>query len=321
MAAPSKYGAQIILFPTDPSQNSGSSSSTIEFDFSTGTSPAVKPKERNTAQKRASHNAVERQRRDTLNARFVDLASLLPNLTNIKRPSKSSIVNSSIAHVRASRRHRTLASQELQLLHEECDSLRREVNGWRGRSGLATIPQYHRGDVFARLVEGAELDLDDADFDTGDGDYEEDVEALARIQLAHRRHLHQADAHPNCGEKDAFYGHGIDIPPPRSSSSISSESWLEDQTPPPNISHAITDTPRYMDARSRSRSQAHSYSQSQPSPEPSSSSGSARDDIYVHRRHHQPPHRESHDEWIFANETRHQMIDLQRQFIHHPSTY
>ncbi|GBE81635.1 hypothetical protein SCP_0400060 [Sparassis crispa] len=62
----------------------------------------------NTAERRATHNAVERQRRETLNGRFLDLAALLPNLSQIRRPSKSSIVNSSIAHVHSSRRHRLL---------------------------------------------------------------------------------------------------------------------------------------------------------------------------------------------------------------------
>ncbi|KAF9450265.1 hypothetical protein P691DRAFT_701630, partial [Macrolepiota fuliginosa MF-IS2] len=73
-----------------------------------------KPSRRaNTAERRATHNAVERQRRETLNGRFLDLAALLPNLSQIRRPSKSSIVNSSIAHIHASRRHRMLAAREL----------------------------------------------------------------------------------------------------------------------------------------------------------------------------------------------------------------
>ncbi|KAJ7106707.1 hypothetical protein C8R44DRAFT_987317 [Mycena epipterygia] len=43
-------------------------------------------------QRRASHNAVERERRETLNARFLDLAAFLPNLKYLRRPSKSAIV-------------------------------------------------------------------------------------------------------------------------------------------------------------------------------------------------------------------------------------
>jgi len=45
-----------------------------------------------TAERRATHNAVERARRESLNGRFVDLAAALPNMATIKRPSKSTIV-------------------------------------------------------------------------------------------------------------------------------------------------------------------------------------------------------------------------------------
>ncbi|RXW23815.1 hypothetical protein EST38_g2035, partial [Candolleomyces aberdarensis] len=94
-----------------------------------------KPSRRaNTAERRATHNAVERQRRETLNGRFLDLAALLPNLSQIRRPSKSSIVNSSIAHIHASRRHRMLASRELRLVKAESDALRRELNDWRDQA-------------------------------------------------------------------------------------------------------------------------------------------------------------------------------------------
>lgn len=47
----------------------------------------------NTAERRATHNAVERARRETLNGRFMDLAAALPSMAHVKRPSKSMIVN------------------------------------------------------------------------------------------------------------------------------------------------------------------------------------------------------------------------------------
>lgn len=47
----------------------------------------------NTAERRATHNAVERARRETLNGRFMDLAAALPSMSHVKRPSKSMIVN------------------------------------------------------------------------------------------------------------------------------------------------------------------------------------------------------------------------------------
>jgi len=118
-----------------------------------------KPNRRaNTAERRATHNAVERQRRETLNGRFLDLAALLPNLSQIRRPSKSSIVNSSIAHIQASRRHRLIASRELKMLSNEADALRREVNEWRDRAGLPRVEEPVRSDAFAMVITG-ELEI------------------------------------------------------------------------------------------------------------------------------------------------------------------
>jgi len=114
-----------------------------------------KPSRRaNTAERRATHNAVERQRRETLNGRFLDLAALLPNLSQIRRPSKSSIVNSSIAHIHASRRHRLLASRELRLIKLEADALRRELNEWRDRAALPRVEEPVRGEGFAMVLSG-----------------------------------------------------------------------------------------------------------------------------------------------------------------------
>jgi hypothetical protein len=114
-----------------------------------------KPSRRaNTAERRATHNAVERQRRETLNGRFLDLAALLPNLSQIRRPSKSSIVNNSIAHIHASRRHRLMASRELRLLKLESDALRRELNEWRDRAGLPRLEEPVRGDGFTMVLSG-----------------------------------------------------------------------------------------------------------------------------------------------------------------------
>ncbi|KAF7361292.1 Macrophage erythroblast attacher isoform 1 [Mycena sanguinolenta] len=125
-----------------------------------GVKRTLKMKQRaNTAERRASHNAVERQRREALNARFLDLAAILPNLANVRRPSKSSIVNSSIAHVHASRRHRILAAQQLRMLASECDSLRREANEWRARAGVMRLDTPSRGgDVLDGLYEEEEVD-------------------------------------------------------------------------------------------------------------------------------------------------------------------
>ncbi|KAK6993148.1 hypothetical protein R3P38DRAFT_3223730 [Favolaschia claudopus] len=86
-----------------------------------------------TADRRTMHNAAERQRRKTLNDRFLTLASMLSDLGQVGRPSKSAIVNSAIAHLRASRRHRILAVQQLRMMKNEADALRHQVNEWLPR--------------------------------------------------------------------------------------------------------------------------------------------------------------------------------------------
>ncbi|KAL0570977.1 hypothetical protein V5O48_010984 [Marasmius crinis-equi] len=119
----------------------------------TGTNGKRKPSRRaNTAERRATHNAVERARRETLNSRFLDLAKMLPNLSQIRRPSKSAIVNSSIAHIHASRRHRALASRELRMLKLESDHLRRELNEWRDRSGIPRVEEPVRSEGFSMVL-------------------------------------------------------------------------------------------------------------------------------------------------------------------------
>jgi hypothetical protein len=115
--------------------------------------PKRKPNRRaNTAERRATHNAVERQRRETLNGRFLDLAALLPNLATVRRPSKSAIVNSSIAIVHAHRRRIALSARALRTLKAESDALRRELNEWRARSNLPRVEEPPRADELDNLM-------------------------------------------------------------------------------------------------------------------------------------------------------------------------
>nr|GAT43277.1 predicted protein [Mycena chlorophos] len=143
-------------------------------DNAGGVKRTSKPNRRaNTAERRATHNAVERARRETLNGRFLDLAGMLPNLSQIRRPSKSAIVNSSIAYLNASRRHRLLAAQQLRILKGETDSLRHEVNEWRLRSGVAAVEEPRRADGFAVVLSG-ELEFEEGDMLDGSEEGEED---------------------------------------------------------------------------------------------------------------------------------------------------
>ena len=154
-------------------------SATVSPTSASATSPKSptqmkhKPNRRATAERRATHNAIKRQCRETLNGRFLvrlshnipkdiqltnfpikDLASLLPSLSQIRCPSKSSIVNSSIAYIHASRHHHLLAYRELHLLKLENDHLRLEINEWRDRAGLMRIKEPVRGEGFGVVISG-----------------------------------------------------------------------------------------------------------------------------------------------------------------------
>ncbi|KAG8881330.1 hypothetical protein FRB97_009672 [Tulasnella sp. 331] len=149
-------GNAVDQFTFDALDNN-SSTGVVPNTGSQGGPVRRKPSRRaNTAERRATHNAVERQRRETLNGRFLDLAALLPNLASVRRPSKSAIVNSSIALIHTQRRSRSTAARELRLLKLEADALRAEVNEWRERAGmgLARIEEPIRSREFEELVSG-----------------------------------------------------------------------------------------------------------------------------------------------------------------------
>lgn len=96
-----------------------------------------KPRKRvNTAEKRNQHNAIERQRRETLNSKFLSLARLLPSLASHRRPSKSAIVNGSISHLTFQRDQRLMASRLLRQLCADRDALAKECNEWRAANGF-----------------------------------------------------------------------------------------------------------------------------------------------------------------------------------------
>ncbi|KAF8328665.1 uncharacterized protein EI90DRAFT_3017532 [Cantharellus anzutake] len=134
--------------PTNSSNANPNGAASSTAFIGTGGVVRRKPARRaNTAERRATHNAVERQRRETLNSRFLDLAALLPNLIAVRRPSKSAIVNSSIALIHTQRRQRALAARELRQLVAEADALRRQVNEWRAAYPHASIAGALEGPV------------------------------------------------------------------------------------------------------------------------------------------------------------------------------
>ncbi|KAL0059183.1 hypothetical protein AAF712_014107 [Marasmius tenuissimus] len=177
LVIPSGSGSTLPPTALSPSSTDESSSgprtpvSPTPHATTTGKSLKKSSRRANTAERRATHNAVERARRETLNGRFLDLAKMLPNLSQIRRPSKSAIVNSSIAHIHASRRHRVLASRELRMIKLEADQLRHELNEWRDRAGISRVEEPVRGDGFS-MVLNQELEV--IPIMTSGGDEDED---------------------------------------------------------------------------------------------------------------------------------------------------
>lgn len=180
---PTSPTMQTVTIPVDQFSSGPVSAGPTSSPSAASAQMKRKPSRRaNTAERRATHNAVERQRRETLNGRFLDLAALLPNLSQIRRPSKSSIVNNSIAYIHASRRHRLLAARELRTVKVEADALRRELNEWRDRANLPRVEEPPRGDGF-NMVLSAEIEVlaavaEDEDeagghdgYDDGDDDF------------------------------------------------------------------------------------------------------------------------------------------------------
>lgn len=148
--------------------------------------PKSKPRKRvNTAEKRHQHNAVERQRRETLNGKFLSLARLLPSLASHRRPSKSAIVNGSIAHLTHQRDQRLLAARLLRKLCADHDAMLAEVNEWRKANGFAAK---ETGSAWTDEVDevcSVEKEVF-GDFSTmgneGDDDQEDDVECSSLEQ-------------------------------------------------------------------------------------------------------------------------------------------
>ncbi|KAJ6468263.1 hypothetical protein C8R45DRAFT_1105632 [Mycena sanguinolenta] len=118
-------------------------------------------------EQRAAHNAVERQRRGKLTKRIFELESLLHPANSDRRSTRTTIVNSAIAHLDAARRHSALAAQELRMLQDEADALRREANEWRAHAGIACLDAPVRSEEFQAVLRD-ELNLPADDVPDGE---------------------------------------------------------------------------------------------------------------------------------------------------------
>jgi len=138
------FGNFLLQSDRSPSSDENGSLSLNDNDSETGSDELLQeeesiktesnqPKRRNrrppsTAAKRATHNAIERARRESLNGRFLELARALPNMANVKRPSKSSIVIKSLEYVYQAQSRERQIQDENQRLSQELESLRQQLN-------------------------------------------------------------------------------------------------------------------------------------------------------------------------------------------------
>ncbi|KAJ2158222.1 hypothetical protein GGF46_003934 [Coemansia sp. RSA 552] len=93
------------------------------------------------AQRRATHNAIERARRESLNGQFQDLASAVPALIHVRRPSKATIVEKSLDYIRTFKDHLGNRDQYIKKLQLRNLALHDEVNRLRSQLGLEPLSE------------------------------------------------------------------------------------------------------------------------------------------------------------------------------------
>lgn len=95
------------------------------------------------AQRRATHNAIERARRESLNSQFQDLASAVPSLIQVRRPSKANIVEKSLEYIKSFKEHMNTRDQCIKELQMRNMALCEEINRLRKQMGAEpVIPNY-----------------------------------------------------------------------------------------------------------------------------------------------------------------------------------
>ncbi|KAJ2742750.1 hypothetical protein GGI20_004253 [Coemansia sp. BCRC 34301] len=182
------------------------------------------------AQRRAAHNAIERARRESLNGQFQDLASAVPALLHIKRPSKATIVEKSLEYVRSFREH--LASRDLYIrklqvrnlaLHDQVNHLRRQLGMEPiSESAEPTLPPTTTiallpADATANAKEEGIEEEDEEEDDNEDEDEEEEEEEEDKDQDRPRKKRMGASLNKSTGSL------------PMSSSSLSPPTALSEQ--------------------------------------------------------------------------------------------
>jgi hypothetical protein len=129
---------------------------------------------------------------------------MLPNLAAVRRPSKSAIVNSSIALIHAQRRQRAIAARELRLIKAENDALRQELNEWRARASLPRVEEPPRStDLIALLNLEEDPDMAEEEqrraFEMRDAAYEDGEDLLEDTDDGYGPEMQQYAMYPQQG--------------------------------------------------------------------------------------------------------------------------
>lgn len=139
-------GGTIISFNHNPSLHAVNSrmpshqNGCANFTFQIPSIANAAKKNTNSAERRANHNAVERARRECLNTKFQELAHALPSLAQVRRPSKSIIVQKSLEFIYVAQEKDKMHEKEMRSIRSENDTLREEVNRLREQLGLDPLP-------------------------------------------------------------------------------------------------------------------------------------------------------------------------------------
>uniref|UniRef100_A0A1D1YSD3 Protein max n=1 Tax=Anthurium amnicola TaxID=1678845 RepID=A0A1D1YSD3_9ARAE len=137
-------GGNIVSFAQTPSlhvvANRMPSNGCANITFQIPSFANAAKKSTNSAERRANHNAVERARRECLNTKFQELAHALPSLAQVRRPSKSTIVQKSLEFILTTRQKERRHEREMRQLIEENSSFREEINRLRAELGLELLP-------------------------------------------------------------------------------------------------------------------------------------------------------------------------------------
>ncbi|KAI7879785.1 hypothetical protein K492DRAFT_207959 [Lichtheimia hyalospora FSU 10163] len=98
-------------------------------EMSPQTKQSLRRRIRNAApERRAVHNATERARRESLNGKFQLLATMLPNLQNFRKPSKSQIIEKALEWVDHTVYNEERYAWQMQQLEQENNWLREHLH-------------------------------------------------------------------------------------------------------------------------------------------------------------------------------------------------